>query len=256
VQLGQRDTLHGTAATGVGIQGWSPQHDLPQVVDRSPLPAFETCALTRFHRAPRVRCCPYCHAAQVGHEVFGAHGCGAVSGIPGYLQQKQGGIALFGASNPLEIGGIELRNKKLKRVIDIILPICMAPDCGEVSIGSTVAGGQQQASVAVFAESIDNGLYRGEEHYTFANDGSALCGKAVMIDTMEGKITPLCAEIRGVKGYKVQVRSIQSQVVAGVRVQSFRSQELFAPKHVVSMHKAVEFRLWFPVKLGWGTGKM
>jgi hypothetical protein len=125
-------------------------------------------------------------------------GCGAVAGIPGYLQQKQGGIALFGVSNPLEVGGIELSDLGLKRVIDIILPIRMAPDCGEVSVGSTVTGGQQQASVAVFAESIEDGLYRCEEHYPVSNEGSALCGEAEMVETMQGKITLRCAEIRGV----------------------------------------------------------
>jgi hypothetical protein len=41
-------------------------------------------------------------------------GCGAVAGIPGYLQQKQGGVALFGAAKPLEVGGIELSNKRLE----------------------------------------------------------------------------------------------------------------------------------------------
>jgi hypothetical protein len=78
-----------------------------------------------------------------------------------------------------------------------------------VSIGSAAAGGQQQASVAVFAESIEDGFYRGEEHYPFANEGSALCGEAVVIETMEGEITPRCAEIRGVKGHQVQVCSVQ-----------------------------------------------
>jgi hypothetical protein len=79
----------------------------------------------------------------------------------------------------------------------------MAPNCGEVSIGSGVAGSQQQASVAVFPESIEDSFYRSEKHYPFANKGSALCGEAVMIETMEGKISPRCAEIRGVKGYQV-----------------------------------------------------
>jgi hypothetical protein len=78
-------------------------------------------------------------------------GLGAVSAIPGYLQQKQGGIALFGALKPLEVNSIELSYIKLKRVIHIVLTIRMAPDCGKVSIGSAAAGGQQQASVAVFA---------------------------------------------------------------------------------------------------------
>jgi hypothetical protein len=159
----------------------------------------------------------------------------------------------LGASKPLEVVGIELNNNKLKRVIHIVLTICVAPNCGEVSIGSAVAGGQQQASVAVFAESIENGFYRSEEHYPLANEGSVLCGKAVMIETMEGKIIPLCAEIRGIKGHQVQVCSIQLQVVAGVGVQFIGSQELFAPKHVASMHKTVEFRLWFLVKLGTGN---
>jgi hypothetical protein len=112
-------------------------------------------------------------------------GLGAVSAIPGYLQQKQGGIALFGALKPLEVNSIELSYIKLKRVIHIVLTIRMAPDCGKVSIGSAAAGGQQQASVAVFAESIEDGFYRGEEHYPFANEGSALCGEAVVIETME-----------------------------------------------------------------------
>jgi hypothetical protein len=137
-------------------------------------------------------------------------GCGAIAGIPRYLQQKQGGVALFGVSDPLEVGGVELSDKRMKRVIDIIRSICMASDCGEVSIGPTAAGGQQQASVAVFAESIENGLYRSEEHYPFANEGSVLCGEAVMVEAMEGKITLRRAEVRGVKGHQVQVRSIQS----------------------------------------------
>jgi hypothetical protein len=34
----------------------------------------------------------------------------------------------------------------------------MASDCGNVSICSTFAGGQQHASVAVFAEGIENGF--------------------------------------------------------------------------------------------------
>jgi hypothetical protein len=34
----------------------------------------------------------------------------------------------------------------------------MASDCGEVSICSTVAGGQQHASMAVFGESSGNGF--------------------------------------------------------------------------------------------------
>jgi hypothetical protein len=68
-------------------------------------------------------------------------GCSAVSGMSGYLQQKQCDIALFGASKPLEVDGIELSNSTLKRVIHTVLHICMAPDCGEVFIGSTAAGG-------------------------------------------------------------------------------------------------------------------
>jgi hypothetical protein len=128
---------------------------------------------------------------------------GAVFGIPGCLQQKQGGIALFGASKPLEVGGIELSNERLKRVIHIVLTICMAPDCGEVSIGSSAAGGQQQASEVVLPESFENSFCRSEKNYPFANKGSALCGEAVMIETMEGKVSPRCAEIRGVKGYQV-----------------------------------------------------
>jgi hypothetical protein len=85
----------------------------------------------------------------------------------------------------------------------------MASDGGEVPVGSTVTGGQQQASVAVFAESIEDGLYRCEEHCPVSNEGSALCGEAEMVETMEGKFTLRCTEIRGVKGYQVQVRSIQ-----------------------------------------------
>jgi hypothetical protein len=38
-------------------------------------------------------------------------GCGAIAGILGHLQQKQGGVALFRAAKPLEVGGIELSNK-------------------------------------------------------------------------------------------------------------------------------------------------
>jgi hypothetical protein len=136
-------------------------------------------------------------------------GCGAVSSIPVYLQQKQGGIGLFGAGKPLEMGGIELRHSKLKRVINMILPIVVAPHCGRVSIGSIVACCQQQASVAVCAtEAVNYGLYRSEEHNPFANEGSVLCSEAEMIETMEGKVPPLCAEIRGVKGDEVQVCSI------------------------------------------------
>jgi hypothetical protein len=51
------------------------------------------------------------------------------------------------------VDGIELSYIKLKRVIHIVLTIRMALDCGKVSIGSAAAGGQQQASVVVFAES-------------------------------------------------------------------------------------------------------
>jgi hypothetical protein len=43
-----------------------------------------------------------------------------------------------------------------------------------MSTVSTVAGGQQQASVVLFAESIQNGLCRSEEHDPFANEGSVL----------------------------------------------------------------------------------
>jgi hypothetical protein len=178
----------------------------------------------------------------------------AVSGIPGYLQHEQGGSALVGALKPLEVDGIELSDIRLKRVIHIVLTIRMAPDCGEVSIGSAAAGGQQHASVSVFAESIENGFCGGEEHYPFANEGSALSGEAVMIKTMEGKISPRCAEIRGVQVHQVQVCSIQLQVGAGVGVHFIGSQAFFAPEHVVGMDKAVELRLWFPVELGLSRG--
>jgi hypothetical protein len=125
-----------------------------------------------------------------------------------------------------------------------------------VSIGSIVTGGQQQASMAVSAESIEDDFYRREEHYASANEGCVLCGEAVMIETMQGKIASLCAEIRGVKRDQVQVCSIRLEVIAGVGVQFIGSQELFAPEHVIGMHKTVEFRLCFPVKLGLGTGTM
>jgi hypothetical protein len=36
----------------------------------------------------------------------------------------------------------------------MVFPICVTPDCGEMSTVSTVAGGQQQSSVVVFAERI------------------------------------------------------------------------------------------------------
>jgi hypothetical protein len=75
-----------------------------------------------------------------------------------------------------------------------------------------------------------------------------------MIETMEGKITPLCAEIRGVKGDQVQVGGVQLQVVAGVRVQFCGRQELSTVKHVVGMHETVQVRLWFPVQFGLSMG--
>jgi hypothetical protein len=108
--------------------------------------------------------------------------------------------------------------------------------------------------MAVSAESIENGFYRREEHYAFANEGCVLRGEAVMIETMQGKIASRCAEIRGVKRDQVQVCSIRLEVIAGVGVQFIGSQDFFAPEHVVGMHKTVQLRLWFPVKLGLGTG--
>jgi predicted nucleic acid-binding Zn ribbon protein len=75
------------------------------------------------------------------------------------------------------------------------------------------------------AECAVNSSQGGEGHNAFANEGCVLCGEAIMIDTMKGKISQRCAEVIWFKANQVQVCVIQLKVIAGVGLQPFGSSD-------------------------------